>query len=186
MSYTEHSKSVKTDDVSKNIQPSPDTKKKRTMSLPRLHGTGSINDENLITDKKTDRSTSVPQLKGIASINDPNCGFKLIVRASDESLVDLDSVYSEQCYLDVEITGRILIGVWYRTNERRLYIRCVKAENLVTPIDGSIDPYVKTYLLPGIFKSNKRKTGIQNNTNKPSWNEILKVGHLKQSALPLY
>lgn len=123
------------------------------------------------------RSASIPvNVHGkVPSIDDVDCGFKLISRTDEGSLVDLCSVYSEQCYPDVEITGRIMLGVWYRAEEKRLYVRCVKAEKLAAPIDGALDPYVKTYLLPGLFKSNKRKTGLQYDTTKPVWNEILKV-----------
>ena len=96
-------------------------------------------------------------------------------KASDESLIDLCSVYSEQCYFGVEISGRILLGIWYKANEKRLYVRIIKAENLPEAADGALDPYVKTYLLPGVYKSNKRKTGLQYDTTKPVWNEILKV-----------
>lgn len=128
-----------------------------------------------ITPMRRSRSATLPNPKRVPSIDDADCGFKLIAKTSDESLVDQCSVYSEQCFLDVEITGRILIGVWYRKEEKRLYVRCVKAEKLAAPADGALDPYVKTYLLPGLFKSNKRKTGLQYETTKPVWNEILKV-----------
>ena len=111
----------------------------------------------------------------IPRISDDDCGFHLIAQASDESLVDMCSVYSEQCYFGVEITGRILLGTWYKHDEKRLYVRIVKAENLAEAADGALDPYVKTYLLPGIYKSNKRKTGLQYDTTKPAWNELLKV-----------
>ena len=116
-----------------------------------------------------DSTVSVPR------IGDTDCGFVMMTQANDESLVDLCSVYSEQCYFDVEIKGRIQLAVWYRCEESRLYIRIVKAENLVEAADGSLNPYVKTYLLPGIYKSNKRKTGIQNGSKKLAWNELLKV-----------
>ncbi len=116
-----------------------------------------------------------PNDSRIPYITDADCGFHLMSKSSDESLVDICSVYSEQCYFGVEITGRILLGIWYKAEEKRLYIRIIKAEDLPEAADGALDPYVKTYLLPGIYKSNKRKSGLQYDTTKPIWNEIIKV-----------
>ena len=123
------------------------------------------------------KSATLPRSEALSvpNINDADCGFQLMSKASDESLVDLCSVYSEQCYFGVEISGRILLGIWYKADEKRLYVRIIKAENLPEAADGALDPYVKTYLLPGVYKSNKRKTGLQYDTTKPVWNEILKV-----------
>lgn len=114
----------------------------------------------------------------VPSIDDPNCGFKVIKQASsDEELLDLCSLYSEPCEPeDYDIHGQIKIGVWFRTEEKTLYVRVAKAKGLsAANDDGTSDPYVKVYLLPGLGKLAKRRTTIQRSTTKPEFNEIMKV-----------
>ena len=96
--------------------------------------------------------------------------------SAEEDLIDLCSLYSEPCDPeDYKISGRIMFGVWYRTEEDILYVRISKLEKLFGIKDGTADPYVKTYLLPGKNKLLKRRTGIQRRTTKPEINELLKV-----------
>ena len=117
-------------------------------------------------------------------INDPNSGFKIIKQAtSEEDMIDLCSLYSEPCEPeDYDIHGEIKFGVWYKTEENTLYVRVVKAKDLsAANKDGTSDPYVKTYLLPGMGKLSKKRTGIQRSTTKPEFNELLKVCRVIQS-----
>ena len=107
-------------------------------------------------------------------------GFKIIKQAtSEENMIDFCSLYSEPCDPeDYDIHGEIKLGVWYKTEENTLYVRVVKAKDLsAANKDGTSDPYVKIYLLPGMGKLSKRRTTIQRLTTKPVFNEILKVLH---------
>ena len=170
---TESDEDIKQKNRSSSLVPVDEGKKNSRSSS--LVPSGQADTFKPIRRSRSDTFSKYKDTARVHSIDDADCGFKLISKTSDESLVDLCSVYSEPCYPDVKITGRILIGVWYRKEEKRLYVRCMKAENLAAPVDGALDPYVKTYLLPGLFKSNKRKTGLQYETTKPVWDEILKV-----------
>lgn len=113
------------------------------------------------------------------SIDNPDCGFKLVKQEKTilETMLDLCSLYSEPCEPeDYEIQGEIQLGVWFRISEKTLFVRVIEARDLsAANDDGTSDPYVKVYLLPGKAKKMKRRTGIQRSTLNPKFNEMLKV-----------
>ncbi len=111
----------------------------------------------------------------IPSVDDINSGFKLIKSSVDDNLAEISSLYSEPCYTDYRVSGEVSFGVWYREDENTLYVRIVKVKNLGTVQGSVVNPYIKTYLLPGKSKHTKRKTAIQRKTANPEYNEIIKV-----------
>ena len=75
---------------------------------------------------------------------------------------------------DYEITGRVEVGVRYRDGQ--LFVHVLRAKNLAAAKKGDTsNPYAKVYLLPDRGKHSKRKTGIQQKTKNPVFNETLKV-----------
>jgi hypothetical protein len=113
----------------------------------------------------------------VPSINDPNSGFKLVSSgATDDNLAEVSSLYSEPSYDNYcRVTGTVRFAVWYRTDERILYVNIVNADDLAAAKGEKLNPYIKVQLLPDQSKHTKRKTGIQRATNDPQFNEILKV-----------
>lgn len=109
----------------------------------------------------------------------PPGSFQILQRSDSRgSLGSMTSVYSAACEKgEYEISGKILLGVWYRPEDQQLYVRITKAEGLaVAKKAGHSDPYVKAYLLPDRTKHSKRKTSVQRKTVNPKFEETLKVG----------
>ena len=75
---------------------------------------------------------------------------------------------------DYDITGKLEVAVWY--NDGQLLVQVVKAIGLASAKKGGVsNPYVKMYLLPDHGKCKKRKTGVQQKTTNPVFDETLKV-----------
>ena len=75
---------------------------------------------------------------------------------------------------DYDITGEVLVGVYYKNNQ--LHVHVDRARGLAAAdSNGYSDPYVKTYLLPDKAKHTKQKTSIKKKTLDPVYNETLKV-----------
>lgn len=119
---------------------------------------------------------TVHQLR-VPSIDDPSSGFKLMsAGVSEENLAECSSLYSEPNYeSEHRVSGAIRFAVWYRNDEKILYIKIVNACGLAAAKGKSISPYVKVHLLPDKSKHTKRKTGIQRKTTDPDYDEIVKV-----------
>lgn len=114
----------------------------------------------------------------VPSINDPNSGFKVISTAvSEEELAEISSLYSEPTYdSNIEVSGSVRFAVWYRNDEKILYVKIANAADLAEPAKGkTLNPYIKVYLLPDKSKHTKRMTGIERKTNEPEFNEVVKV-----------
>ena len=93
---------------------------------------------------------------------DSNQGFKVIRKGrSEEDLDDLCSLYSEPDYNSEMVSGKIKLGIWYRTDNTTLYVRVAKGKDLASVGDGKPDPYVRMHLLPDKTKLTKRRTSIQ-------------------------
>ncbi len=120
------------------------------------------------------------------STSEQKSNFTMIKAAKSEAdLAEISSLYSEASFdMDFQISGTIKLGTWYKSSEGILYVRIVNASGLASIDGSSLNPYVKVYLLPGKGKQNKRRTGIQRKTNKPQYNEIVKVcTHLQINLL---
>lgn len=103
-------------------------------------------------------------------------GFKVIRQGrSEEDLDDLCSLYSEPDYNSDSIGGKLKLGIWYRTDDKTLYVRITKAKELASIGESKPDPYVRMHLLPDKTKLTKRRTSIQRKTNTPDFDELLKV-----------
>lgn len=114
-----------------------------------------------------------------STVNSSNQGFKVIRQGrSEEDLDDLCSLYSEPDYNSDVIGGKIKLGIWYRTDDKTLYVRISKAKNLTNIGESKPDPYVRMHLLPDKTKLTKRRTSIQRKTNTPDFDELLKVSIL--------
>lgn len=121
------------------------------------------------------------QHKRVPSIDDPNSGFKLVSSgASNEQLAECSSLYSEPNYEDkLKVSGNVRFAVWYRNDEKILYVKIVNASDLAAANGESINPYIKVHLLPDKSKHTKRKTGIQRKTAHPEYNETVKVRNFR-------
>ena len=99
-----------------------------------------------------------------------------VSKKDGDNIFETSSLYSEP-YYDAEhkISGSVRLGVWYRDDDELLFVKIVKAEGLAPSQGKRANPYIKTYLLPDTSKHSKRKTGIISKTNKPIFNELLKV-----------
>lgn len=132
------------------------------------------------------RSLQPTDFQTSTDVNDASSGFTLIRQGkSEENLDDLGSLYSEPDYFSERVSGKIKLGIWYRTDERTLYVRVAKAKDLVNINNAKPDPYVRMHLLPDKTKLTKRRTGIQRKTISPEFNEILKVSMLHLRYLRL-
>lgn len=120
---------------------------------------------------------SVESKRSVPSIDEPNSGFQLLkVTDKEDNLADVSSLYSEPCYdSNIQVSGSLKFGVWYRDEEQILYVRVKKAKDLATVPGKDLNPYVKVHLLPDKSKHTKRKTGIQRKTTNPEFDEIVKV-----------
>ncbi|XP_012789158.2 synaptotagmin-like protein 5 [Sorex araneus] len=92
------------------------------------------------------------------------------------SLNSMMSVYSETGdYGNLKVSGEILLRISYCYKTGGLYILVKQCRNLAIGDEKRqrTDAYVKSYLLPGKSRNNKRKTKIRTGTN-PEFNETLK------------
>ena len=96
-----------------------------------------------------------------------------IIKSS--SVESLNSLYSAPAGKgDYAITGKLEVAVWYKDGQ--LLVQVVRAIGLAAAKKGGVsNPYVKMYLLPDHGKCTKRKTGAQQKTTNPVFDEILKV-----------
>uniref|UniRef100_A0A8D0CEN7 Phosphatidylinositol 4-phosphate 3-kinase C2 domain-containing subunit alpha n=1 Tax=Salvator merianae TaxID=96440 RepID=A0A8D0CEN7_SALMN len=70
-----------------------------------------------------------------------------------------------------KVGGEVKLSISYRNNT--LFIMVMHIKDLVTDDGADPNPYVKTYLLPDIHKTSKRKTKISRKTRNPTFNEML-------------
>uniref|UniRef100_A0A8I3VY07 Phosphatidylinositol 4-phosphate 3-kinase C2 domain-containing subunit alpha n=1 Tax=Callithrix jacchus TaxID=9483 RepID=A0A8I3VY07_CALJA len=70
-----------------------------------------------------------------------------------------------------QIGGAVKLSISYRNGT--LFIMVMHIKDLVTEDGADPNPYVKTYLLPDIHKTSKRKTKISRKTRNPTFNEML-------------
>lgn len=119
-----------------------------------------------------EKSFAIPSEEGENSFMKP--------ALDDSESAEIRSLYSEPCFeVNHQISGSVKLGAWYTDSEKILYVRIAEANGLAS-VDGSstdLNPYIKVYLLPGMDKQNKRRTGIQRETNQPQYNEIVKVNY---------
>ena len=95
-------------------------------------------------------------------------------RADSVSSVGSLTSLSRRTRGDYDITGDILLGIEYK--RKQLLIHVKKAKGLASPdTKGSINSYVKIYLLPDRSKHSKRKTDVKKKTFNPVYSETLKV-----------
>lgn len=88
--------------------------------------------------------------------------------------LDSTSLYKKT---DYDITGEVLVGVYYRNGQLRIHVE--RARGLAAAdSNGYSDPYIKTYLLPDKAKHTKRKTSVKKKTLNPVYNETLSVSNL--------
>ncbi|XP_060623795.2 phosphatidylinositol 4-phosphate 3-kinase C2 domain-containing subunit alpha [Anolis sagrei] len=70
-----------------------------------------------------------------------------------------------------KVGGEVKLSISYRNST--LFIMVMHIKDLVTDDGADPNPYVKTYLLPDIHKTSKRKTKISRKTRNPTFNEML-------------
>uniref|UniRef100_A0A452HT92 Phosphatidylinositol 4-phosphate 3-kinase C2 domain-containing subunit alpha n=1 Tax=Gopherus agassizii TaxID=38772 RepID=A0A452HT92_9SAUR len=70
-----------------------------------------------------------------------------------------------------KVGGEVKLSISYRNGT--LFIMVMHIKDLVTEDGADPNPYVKTYLLPDINKTSKRKTKITRKTRNPTFNEML-------------
>uniref|UniRef100_A0A8C0GFV7 Phosphatidylinositol 4-phosphate 3-kinase C2 domain-containing subunit alpha n=1 Tax=Chelonoidis abingdonii TaxID=106734 RepID=A0A8C0GFV7_CHEAB len=70
-----------------------------------------------------------------------------------------------------KVGGEVKLSISYRNST--LFIMVMHIKDLVTEDGADPNPYVKTYLLPDINKTSKRKTKITRKTRNPTFNEML-------------
>ncbi|XP_053153244.1 phosphatidylinositol 4-phosphate 3-kinase C2 domain-containing subunit alpha isoform X2 [Hemicordylus capensis] len=70
-----------------------------------------------------------------------------------------------------KVGGEVKLSISYRNST--LFIMVMHIKDLVTDDGTDPNPYVKTYLLPDIYKTSKRKTKISRKTRNPTFNEML-------------
>ncbi|XP_060131966.1 phosphatidylinositol 4-phosphate 3-kinase C2 domain-containing subunit alpha [Zootoca vivipara] len=70
-----------------------------------------------------------------------------------------------------KVGGEVKLSISYRNST--LFIMVMHIKDLVTDDGTDPNPYVKTYLLPDIHKTSKRKTKISRKTRNPTFNEML-------------
>lgn len=111
-------------------------------------------------------------------VSKPGSEFELTNSATeDENVAEITSLYSEPCYdNDIEVSGTVKFGVWYKDDGQTLYVRVTKAEGLATIQGKDTNPYAKINLLTAKSKPKfKRKTEILKKTTDPEYNETFKV-----------
>ncbi|XP_053740686.1 phosphatidylinositol 4-phosphate 3-kinase C2 domain-containing subunit alpha [Synchiropus splendidus] len=69
------------------------------------------------------------------------------------------------------VEGEVKLSISYRNST--LFIMVMHIRDLVSAEGGDPNPYVKTYLLPDLHKTTKRKTKISRKTRNPTFNEML-------------
>uniref|UniRef100_A0A6J0UDA7 Phosphatidylinositol 4-phosphate 3-kinase C2 domain-containing subunit alpha n=1 Tax=Pogona vitticeps TaxID=103695 RepID=A0A6J0UDA7_9SAUR len=70
-----------------------------------------------------------------------------------------------------KVGGEVKLSISYRNST--LFIMVMHIKDLVTDDGADPNPYVKTYLLPDVHKTSKRKTKISRKTRNPTFNEML-------------
>nr|XP_056707123.1 phosphatidylinositol 4-phosphate 3-kinase C2 domain-containing subunit alpha [Euleptes europaea] len=70
-----------------------------------------------------------------------------------------------------KVGGEVKLSISYRNST--LFIMVMHIKDLVTDDGTDPNPYVKTYLLPDVHKTSKRKTKISRKTRNPTFNEML-------------
>uniref|UniRef100_A0A2D4L225 C2 domain-containing protein n=2 Tax=Micrurus TaxID=8634 RepID=A0A2D4L225_9SAUR len=70
-----------------------------------------------------------------------------------------------------KVGGKVKLSISYRN--KTLFIMVMHIKDLVTDDGADPNPYVKTYLLPDMHKTSKRKTKISRKTRNPTFNEML-------------
>ncbi|KAM3851421.1 phosphatidylinositol 4-phosphate 3-kinase C2 domain-containing subunit alpha isoform 1-T2 [Vipera latastei] len=70
-----------------------------------------------------------------------------------------------------KVGGEVKLSISYRN--KTLFIMVMHIKDLVTDDGADPNPYVKTYLLPDMHKTSKRKTKISRKTRNPTFNEML-------------
>ncbi|KAJ6665023.1 hypothetical protein lerEdw1_005254 [Lerista edwardsae] len=70
-----------------------------------------------------------------------------------------------------KVGGEVKLSISYRNST--LFIMVMHIKDLVTDDGADPNPYVKTYLLPDVHKTSKRKTKIARKTRNPTFNEML-------------
>ena len=73
-------------------------------------------------------------------------------------------------------TGALCFSVRYSVHSNSLNVRVMKAKGLacVGWQRNTSNPYVKTYLLPDLLRTSKRRTGYKIGTTAPVWNETIR------------
>uniref|UniRef100_A0A8D2L6F9 Phosphatidylinositol-4-phosphate 3-kinase catalytic subunit type 2 alpha n=1 Tax=Varanus komodoensis TaxID=61221 RepID=A0A8D2L6F9_VARKO len=91
----------------------------------------------------------------------------------DEKAEGIDGIakYSPSCPTSGKVGGEVKLSISYRNST--LFIMVMHIKDLVTDDGADPNPYVKTYLLPDIHKTSKRKTKISRKTRNPTFNEML-------------
>ncbi len=88
------------------------------------------------------------------------------------------------CLSHVQITGQVRVGIKYSSKAHTLTITVAHARNLIPPTNKtSMDPYIKTYLLPHRTREWKRKTTVKQQTLNPTYNETLEYKELAKAEL---
>ncbi|XP_058014702.1 phosphatidylinositol 4-phosphate 3-kinase C2 domain-containing subunit alpha isoform X2 [Ahaetulla prasina] len=70
-----------------------------------------------------------------------------------------------------KVGGEVKLSISYRN--KTLFIMVMHIKDLITDDGADPNPYVKTYLLPDMHKTSKRKTKISRKTRNPTFNEML-------------
>uniref|UniRef100_A0A8C8SM83 Phosphatidylinositol-4-phosphate 3-kinase catalytic subunit type 2 alpha n=1 Tax=Pelusios castaneus TaxID=367368 RepID=A0A8C8SM83_9SAUR len=88
----------------------------------------------------------------------------------DDKAEGIDGIAGNHCSTPY-VGGEVKLSISYRNGT--LFIMVMHIKDLVTEDGADPNPYVKTYLLPDINKTSKRKTKITRKTRNPTFNEML-------------
>uniref|UniRef100_A0A452HTS7 Uncharacterized protein n=1 Tax=Gopherus agassizii TaxID=38772 RepID=A0A452HTS7_9SAUR len=89
----------------------------------------------------------------------------------DEKAEGIDGISNPSSPTSGKVGGEVKLSISYRNGT--LFIMVMHIKDLVTEDGADPNPYVKTYLLPDINKTSKRKTKITRKTRNPTFNEML-------------
>lgn len=114
----------------------------------------------------------LPEYKYVNEDKEYDQSIHSVTLVKSSSTDSISSMYSAAAGKgDYDITGKVELGVWYSNGQ--LFVHVMKAKGLK---QGRLsNPYVKIYLLPDHGKQSKRRTGIQQKTSNPIFDEVLKV-----------